>query len=102
MEKSLGDLGEPYRKGLPGKLSRTARALLVGGAAVLGARGRSSRAAAVAGSALISAGVIAERWAIFRAGFVSAADPKYTVGPQRDRIERGETRGAVRTTSGAA
>jgi len=40
--------------------------------------------------------VISERWAVFRAGFQSAGDPRYTVGPQRARIERGETRGAVR------
>jgi hypothetical protein len=96
MEKSLGELGEPYSKGLSGKLSRAAGALSLAGAALIGTRGRSSRAAAVAGSALVTAGVITERWAVFRAGFASAADPKYTVGPQRARIERGQTRGAVR------
>jgi hypothetical protein len=38
------------------------------------------------GGALVLAGSICERWAIFKAGFQSADDPKYTVGPQRARI----------------
>jgi hypothetical protein len=96
MEQLLGDLGEPYKKGLSGKLSRAAGALSLAGSAIIAARGRNSRAAAIAGSAVLTAGVITERWAVFRAGFASAGDPKYTVGPQRERIERGETRGAVR------
>jgi hypothetical protein len=33
-----------------------------------------------------------ERWAVFRAGFQSAADPRYTVGPQRIRTDRDYTR----------
>ena len=96
MERILGELGEPYRTGAAGKLVRAAGALSVAGAALIGARGARSRTAAIAGSALLTAGVISERWAVFRAGFQSAGDPRYTVGPQRARIERGETRGAVR------
>jgi len=88
MEKSLGELGEPYRKGLPGKLSRVAGALNLAGGALIATRARHSRPAALAGGAILTAGVIAERWAVFRAGFMSASDPKYTVGPQRARIER--------------
>ena len=37
-----------------------------------------------------------ERWSVFKAGFASVADPKYVVEPQRERIERGERRGAAR------
>jgi hypothetical protein len=96
MERTLGELGEPYKKGLSGKLARAAGALNLAGAALMAARGGSSRTAATAGSAVLTAGVITERWAVFKAGFQSAGDPKYTVGPQRARIERGETRGAVR------
>jgi len=99
MEKSLGELGEPYRKGASGKLSRLAGALSLAGAAVVARGAKSSRQAALVGGALVTAGVITERWAVFRAGFQSAADPKYTVGPQRARIERGETRGAARRAS---
>lgn len=102
MERTLGDVGEPYKTGLSGKLSRAAGALSLAGAALIAARGRRSRAAAIAGGAVVTAGVITERWAVFKAGFQSAADPKYTVGPQRARIERGETPGAVRRAGSGA
>jgi hypothetical protein len=46
------------------------------------------RAAALAGAAMLLAGSVLERWSVFKAGFQSAADPKYTVGPQRERVER--------------
>jgi hypothetical protein len=48
--------------------------------------GSRSRAAAVAGGALMLAGAVFERWSVFRAGFQSARDPKYTVVPQRERL----------------
>jgi hypothetical protein len=48
-------------------------------------RGR-RRAAAVAGGALMLAGALATRWSIYKAGFQSAADPKYVVEPQRARM----------------
>lgn len=98
MERSLGEIGEPYREGAAGKLSRLAGSLSVGGAALIAARGGRSRAAAITGGAVLSAGIVAERFAVFRAGFQSAADPKYTVGPQRERVERGAARGAARAT----
>jgi hypothetical protein len=96
MERNLGELGEPYSQGLPGKLSRLAGALNLAGGALIATRAGRSRSAAIAGGAILTAGVIAERWAVFRAGFKSASDPKYTVGPQRARIESGESRGAAR------
>ena len=34
----------------------------------------------------ITGGSLAERFSVFRAGFQSAADPRYTVGPQRERV----------------
>jgi hypothetical protein len=96
MEKSLGELGEPYSKGLSGKLSRIAGGLNLAGGALIATRAGKSRGVALAGGAILTAGVIAERWSVFRAGFASASDPKYTVGPQRARVERGESRGAAR------
>jgi hypothetical protein len=102
MEKRLGEHGEPYHKGLPATLSRAGKALTLVGAATIAARGARSRLAAATGGTLLAAGAICERWAVFRAGFASAADPKYTVGPQRRRIERGERRGASRRTPAAA
>ena len=97
MQRRLGDLGEPYRKGPAGAFSKLGLGLGAAGAALLAARGSRSRAAALAGSALVASGSLAERWSTFRAGFQSAANPKYVVGQQRRRIERGEARGrAVR------
>jgi formate-dependent nitrite reductase membrane component NrfD len=97
MERSLGrELAEPYAAGAAGKLKRAAQALTVAGTAVVAGPARRSRPAAVAGGALMLAGAVCERWSIFRAGFQSAADPKYTVDRQRGAIAAGERRGASR------
>jgi hypothetical protein len=87
MRARLGELGEPYRLADARRWSRAATVSTAVGAALIGLAGRRRRAAAVAGSALLLAGSVCQRWAVYRAGFISAADPKYTVGPQRRRIE---------------
>jgi hypothetical protein len=87
MEKRVGSfLAEPYHQGLSGRKTKLAKGLTVAGAAVLALTGR-RRAGAVAGGALLLAGGAFQRWAVFRAGFASARDPKYTVVPQRERVE---------------
>jgi formate-dependent nitrite reductase membrane component NrfD len=96
MERRLGDLGEPYRQGQARAFGRLAQALILGGAALLYSRGQQSRRAASAAGALMSAGALSARWSVFKAGFQSASDPKYVVGPQRDLIDRGERRGGAR------
>jgi hypothetical protein len=48
----------------------------------------------VLGGAALLGGALAERFAVFRAGFASAKDPKYTVAPQRERVEAGRGHGA--------
>ena len=101
MEKQLGEHGEPYHQGTPHRLGLAAKALTAAGAAAV-AFGPPRAPLRLAGCALISAGALCERWSIFKAGFASAADPRYTVGPQRDRIARGETRGASRRVSRVA
>jgi len=85
MERRLGELAEPYRRGAAGALSKLGGGLTFAGAALLAAGGR-RRDAAVAGGAMVLAGALAERFSVFRAGFQSAADPRYTVGPQRERV----------------
>jgi formate-dependent nitrite reductase membrane component NrfD len=85
MERRLGFLGEPYRRGAAGVLTRVAKALTAGGAAVLAWWGSRSRAGARAGAALLLAGEVLVRWGVFRAGFQSAQDPRYTIVPQRER-----------------
>jgi len=87
MKRRLGDfLAEPYEGGEPGRFDKVAKALSGFGAAVMAFAGHKQRMAAVAGGALVLAGAAFERWSIFKAGFLSAGDPKYTVMPQRERL----------------
>ena len=51
--------------------------------------GRSRTVAVLSGAALL-AGSACTRFGVFEAGQESAKDPKYTVVPQRERVERGE------------
>ena len=85
MERRLGDLGEPYREGEAGRFARASKALTAAGGVVMALHGR-RRAGAIAGGALMLAGAMATRWSVYKAGFQSAADPKYVVGPQRARM----------------
>ena len=86
MQRRLGFVGEVYKQGAAGKLARVSKLCAAAGAGLLALRGRESRSAAVAGSALVLAGELALRWSVFRAGFQSARDPRYTVLPQRERL----------------
>jgi formate-dependent nitrite reductase membrane component NrfD len=100
MEHKLGSLGEPYHQGESGTLARTAKVLTAVGALAIGALGHRRRSAAVAGGAALMAGAAAERFAVFKAGVASAKDPKYTVGPQRERVAQGRGLGATRRPEG--
>jgi len=93
VETRLGLLSEPYRLGRAGRLLRLGRALTAGG--VVGAFvGRRSRViSAISGVALLAASV-ATRFGIFEGGVASAKDPKYTVVPQRGRLEQRGSAGA--------
>jgi DMSO reductase anchor subunit len=87
MEKRLGPLlAEPYHEGESGRYARLGKGLTAAGAGVLAAAGR-RRLGAIAGSALLLAGGACQRWSVFKAGIASARDPKYTVVPQRARLE---------------
>jgi hypothetical protein len=92
MELRLGETGEVYHRGAAGKLSWAAKGLATAGAALLATQGRRSRAAAILGGALVCAGEMCVRWAVYKAGFQSARDPKYTIEPQRRRADRDGTR----------
>jgi polysulfide reductase-like protein len=84
MERRLGELGEPYHHGAAGRYARLAKACTAAGAVTLGLAGR-RRPVALAALVLL-AGSAFERLAVFKAGFQSAADPRYVVGPQRERL----------------
>jgi hypothetical protein len=88
MRWRLGELGEPYELGDAGRYAKVAR-WLGGAGGLLTALGRRSRLATTAGVAMVLGAAMCERWAVYRAGFISARDPKYTVGPQRARAGDG-------------
>jgi hypothetical protein len=86
MERRLGEIGEPYREGRGARFGRASKALNLTGAGLL-ATGRGRRGRTAAGAAMVLGGAICQRWSVYSAGFPSARDPKYTVGPQRARVE---------------
>jgi hypothetical protein len=90
VEHGHGLLSEPYRQGRPAKLLRAARGLTLAGAIGAAAGGRSRVVSALAGLSLL-AGSLATRFGVFEAGLESAKDPKYTVIPQRERLQAGES-----------
>ncbi len=84
----MGLSSEALHEGLPGRLMQVSQALTAAGAlgtALLASRSRV--AAAISGAALM-AGSACLRFGVFEAGQHSAKDPKYTVVPQRERVER--------------
>ena len=83
----LGPLAEPYESGTTGAVLRLAEFLTAGGlaGAVLGRRSR--LVSALSGGALVAASAMT-RFGIFEAGLASARDPKYTIVPQRRRLDR--------------
>lgn len=93
MEASMGITAEPLHLDTGGVLMRASKALTVLGA--LGALlSRRSRVGAGLSGAALLAGSACTRFGIFEAGQASARDPKYTVVPQRRRIQSGESAGA--------
>lgn len=85
MEQRLGPLAHPYHEGVPGRLAHGAKALTALGGVALAA-GRRRPAARIGGGLALTAASALERWAIYKAGFVSADEPKDTIGPQRERL----------------
>jgi DMSO reductase anchor subunit len=87
MERQMGVVEEAYRGGRAGTFMKAAELLSAGGALLALASGKSRARRSMAGVALF-AGAALTRFGIFEAGIASAEDPKYTVVPQRERVER--------------
>jgi formate-dependent nitrite reductase membrane component NrfD len=88
MESAMGLSAEPMHQGRAGAYLKSARVLTAAGALLTTTVARRSRAAsAVAGAALV-AGSACTRFGVFHAGQQSARDPRYTVVPQRERLDR--------------
>jgi formate-dependent nitrite reductase membrane component NrfD len=86
MEQSMGIAAEPLHDGKGGEYIRASKALTTFGLAGALA-GRRSRVAAVLSGAAFLAASACTRFGIFHAGQQSARDPKYTVVPQRERLD---------------
>jgi hypothetical protein len=100
LTRRLGLVAEPYREGRPGRLMKAARVMtaVAGGAALL-AGGRSRTLSVLAGATCVAASAMT-RFGIFEAGLASAADPRYTVIPQKERREQSAREAGRRTMAG--
>ncbi len=85
MKRRLGMVAEPYDEGPAGRYMRGGQVLTAGGL-LIALLGRRSRVASATGGAMLAAASALTRFGIFEAGKQSAADPKYTVEPQRQRM----------------
>ena len=90
-QRHLGDIAEPWSQGSAGRFVNASKLFTAAGSVTLGAAANRSRRGVIAGAVMILTGSALARWGGFRAGFQSAVDPRYTVGPQRERVNaRGE------------
>jgi len=94
MTRRIGMVAEPYRAGRGGAYMRAGQvlgALGATGAALTGTpllpAGRPRRVVAAAAGAALMGASVATRLGVFHAGIASARDPRYTVVPQRQRLE---------------
>ena len=87
MEHRIGMVAEPYSTGRGGRYMKAGKVLALLGTAGAVISGRSRVAAVLSGAVLVAASA-ATRWGVYHAGMASAADPKYTVIPQRQRLGR--------------
>lgn len=86
IEHGLGLVGEPWRSGRPKRLLDASKGLTAAGVAGALLGGRSRLAARLGGASLLAASLLT-RFGVYDTGMVSAADPKYVVVPQRERLE---------------
>ncbi|MEU1271615.1 NrfD/PsrC family molybdoenzyme membrane anchor subunit [Streptomyces sp. NPDC005799] len=85
-ERRLGMVAETWKEGRAGNLLRAARVLTAaGGLGAVAFGGR--RGPAIASGLALLAGSACTRFGVFAAGVASAKDPKYTVVPQRERLD---------------
>jgi formate-dependent nitrite reductase membrane component NrfD len=102
MEQSMGFTAGALHEGKAGRLVRASKILTaVGGASAL-LVGRRHRAAAVVSGLALVAGSVCTRFGVFEAGQESARDPKYTVVPQRERLNARRAADAAGVAPGAA
>lgn len=88
MQQTMGaTVAEPLHEGRAGRFITASKVLTIGGALGATFLARNRVAAAISGLALM-AGSACTRFGVFEAGIESTKDPKYTVEPQRERLEQ--------------
>ena len=102
MEKSMGFTAGALHEGTAGRLMRASKLLTAVGAAGALLLGRRHRAYAVASGLALVAGSVCTRFGVFEAGQESARDPKYTIVPQRERLDARRAAEAAGQDPGAA
>jgi hypothetical protein len=86
----MGLIREVYEHGTVARRRRASELLTAAGlAGTVLAAGRSRIGAAASGLALL-AGSALQRFGVFEAGVESTRDPRYTVVPQRERLDAAE------------
>lgn len=85
---------EPLDSGTPGTMLKWAERLTIAGAAGAVLLGGRRSTAAASGVLMLGASALT-RVGVLRAGIASAADPRHTVEPQRDRLEARRAQGRV-------
>jgi hypothetical protein len=84
----MGLSAETLHTGTAGRLMKASKALTAAGAVGAALFGGRSRIAAAFSGLMLMAGSACTRFGVFEAGQESAKDPKYTVMPQRERVDR--------------
>lgn len=102
MKQTMGPtLAEPLHAGRAGTLVKASKVLTIGGAIGAVVFGHNRAGAALSGLALM-AGSACTRFGVVEAGIESAKDPRYTVEPQKQRLERrradGVAEGSITTS----
>jgi hypothetical protein len=87
LESELGITAETLHEGRAGTRLRLAKGLAIAGAIGATTVARRSRVLAAASGAALLASSALTRFGLFEAGVASARDPRYTVEPQRARLE---------------
>jgi hypothetical protein len=90
MERRMGLIKEVYEHGSVARRRRASELLTAAGlAGTVLLAGRSRAGAAASGIALLTGSAL-QRFGVFEAGVESTRDPRYTVVPQRERLDAAE------------
>ena len=87
MQRRLGEIGEVYSNDAAGALSKAAKVCNAAGALLIAIGGPRRALLTRTGALALLAGGVLQRWAVYKAGFQSARDPRSVGEPQRRRLE---------------